>query len=109
MSVFRKVNDSGIIITCDCGCGDTVIIECESSDDDTGYFFMTYANYNWHTEQLGSFDIFKEKLKKIWRIIRNKDHHYSDIRMDREDFKVFKDYINSTHNRSRICRLDVRP
>ena len=40
------------------------------------------------------FGVLKEKMKKIWSIIRNKDHYYLDIVMSKEDFQEFKEWIN---------------
>lgn len=95
MAVFKGVNEDGLIITCECGCGDMVKLEFEPDDYSNEIFFMTYYNANWGRDQAGAFDVFKEKMRKIWRIIRNKDHHYSDIRMNKTDFEVFKEYVNS--------------
>lgn len=94
MAVFKDVNEDGLIITCGCGCGDTVKMEFDI-EGGYEYFFMAYAKSDWYNEQHGVFDRLVGKLHKIWRIIRNKDHHYSDIRMTRADFEVFKEYINS--------------
>ena len=37
---------------------------------------------------------FKIKMKKIWFILRGKDYCYSDTVMTKEDFEVFKEYVN---------------
>ena len=51
-------------------------------------------NGNFYKDQYGMLGILKEKLKKIWAIIRNKDYYYSDVVMNGEDFNRFKEYIN---------------
>ena len=59
------------------------------------FCYVTILSVNWYRSQgktLGY--IIKGKLKKIWAIIRNKDFYYSEICMNREDFKVFREYIN---------------
>lgn len=55
---------------------------------------MSYMNGNFYKDQYGMLGILKEKLKKIWAIIRNKDYYYSDVVMNGEDFNRFKEYIN---------------
>lgn len=99
MPIYRDIRDGedGMIVSCDCGCGDTVKLEFDVDDPFGGpdFFFMSYYNSNWYRDQHGAFDAFREKIRKIWRIIRNKDHHYSDIRMSREEFEEFRKYVNS--------------
>ena len=53
---------------------------------------MTYTNGNFYNEQGSGW---RNKLKKIWAIIRNKDFYYSDVIMKKDEFIEFKDYINS--------------
>lgn len=55
---------------------------------------MSYLNGDFYRGQYGVFRCMVEKLKKIWRIIRNKDFYYTDVRMNKEDFQKFKEYVN---------------
>lgn len=64
-------------------------------DNSFGDFsFMCFTNGNFYKDQYGSLGVFKNKCKKIFAIIRNKDYHYSDIVMSKEDFQEFKNYVN---------------
>ena len=38
--------------------------------------------------------IIRDKLRKIWAIIRSKDFYYSEILMSRKDFETLREYIN---------------
>ena len=95
MAVFKNDNGDELIVIDDYGCENAVRLKIGSEYGNDHYFVMNYMNPNWYRDQNGSFDVFVWKLKKIWRIIRNKDHYYSDIMMSRADFEVFKEYINS--------------
>lgn len=92
MSVFLNKEKTELVVTCHDGCGETAHIQMV--DDDGTYFFMSYMNGNFYKEQCGVFGTFKEKCKKIWAIIRNKDYYYSDIVMKKDEFETFKEYIN---------------
>lgn len=97
MSIMMSKDKKELIVTCKCLCGDTVhFCKIEDTDDaEKEYAFMTYLNSNWYNDQdkkIGR--VIKDKLKKIWSIVRNKDYYYSDILMSKEDFQQFKDYIN---------------
>ena len=61
------------------------------NDDNELYFYQSYLSGNWYKEQAGLF----QKLKKVWRILRNKDYYYSEICMTKEDWEEFKEWVNS--------------
>lgn len=84
-----------IFVTCKCGCDDGVIIRIDDENKEYDHYaIMTYINANWYRDQRGAFGVLKWKLKKIWKIITNKDYYYSDIVMTKEDFQNFKEYVN---------------
>ena len=95
MAVLRNKDGTELFISCDCGCEQGVHIRVDKEDNDM-YFLMTYTNGNWYSDQNKTVrTVIREKLKKIWCIIKNKDFHYSDISMTPKDFQEFKEYINS--------------
>ena len=96
MSVMISSNKKELIVTCKCGCQDTIHIKVDDEDKDSDYYaIMTYHNGNWYRDQDDRIlRTIGRKLKKIWAILRNKDYYYSDVLMSCEDFKVFKEYIN---------------
>ncbi len=98
MSVMISKDKKELVVTCNCKCGDTIHfckIEEDTNYSDKEYAFLTYLNSNWYREQnKKTFRVIKEKIKRIWCIIRNKDFYYSDILMSKEDFEQFKEYIN---------------
>ncbi len=83
-----------LIMSCQCGCDEGIRIRINKDDELDDYAFVTYQNGNWYREQSGSFKTLTEKIKKIWRIIRNKDFYYSEIIMSKEDFNKFKEYVD---------------
>lgn len=89
-------NKKELIVTCECGCDNAIHIRINGDDkEDDCYVIQTYMNGNWYRDQESSvFKCIGKKLKKIWAIIRNKDFHYSEILISREDFRSYKDYIN---------------
>ena len=97
MAVMRSKDGKNLVITCRCGCDDGIRIQIVK-DDYTflqDYAWMTYLSGNFYKEQATTLSMWKEKLKKIWAIIRSKDYYYSDIILNAEDFAELKEYINS--------------
>lgn len=89
MAVFKNFKDDELIISCKCGCDEGIHFAiCDYKDGD--YAFVTHTSSNYYREQC----TFREKLKKIWAIIRNKDYYYSDVCMDKNDFEQFKEWVN---------------
>lgn len=85
----------GIFVNCGCGCGDGVLIRIDDSEKEHDqYALWEFINSDWYRAQYGAFGVLIEKLRRIWRIIRNKEYYYSDIIMSKEDFEKFREYIN---------------
>ena len=95
MSVLFSEDHTELIVSCMCGCDDMIHIKIDNDEKYDCIAFVTYLNSNWYREQEDTvWGVIKRKLQKIWRIIRGKDHYYSEILMNRDDFNVFKEYIN---------------
>ncbi len=95
MAVLKNKDSTELLISCECGCEQGVHIRIDKEDYNM-YFLMTYTNGDWYTSQDKTvWAVIREKLRKIWCIISNKDFHYSDISMTPKDFNEFKEYINS--------------
>lgn len=96
MSVLRSKDGTELIVNCSCGCDEAFRIKVNHERDDDMYFVLTYTNSNFYREQnSGMFCALGKKLKKIWRIIRNKDFCYSEICMTKQDVAEFKEYFCS--------------
>lgn len=96
MAVMISDNKKDLVINCKCGCHNAIHITVDDTEKDSDYYsFITYMNANWYRDQNdGVIQCFTRKLKKIWRIIRNKDYCYSEIMMSCDDFEQLKKYIN---------------
>ena len=96
MSVMVSEDKKELIVTCKCGCQDTIHIKVDDEDKEADYYaIQTYMNGNWYRDQDDRvLRCIGRKLKKIWTIIKNKDYYYSDVLMSREDFERYKEYIN---------------
>lgn len=92
MAVLKSKDNKELIVSCSCGCDEGVRIKIEQ--DDEYYAYQSFTNGNFFKEQHGIYGVLKEKIKKIWAIIRNKDFYYSDIVMNKEDFQEFKEWVN---------------
>lgn len=94
MAVMISGNKKDLFATCKCGCQEGVQFHISHEGDEDYYACQCFTNGNFYRDQYGMFGTLKNKLKKIWAIIRNKDYYYSDVLMSYEDFKKFKEYIN---------------
>ena len=96
MSVMISDDKKELVVTCKCGCQDTIHIKVDDEDKDADYYaIQTILSGNWYRDQDDTvIRCIRRKLKKIWAIIRNKDYYYSDVLMSREDFRKYKEYIN---------------
>ena len=95
MAIMMSKDKKELIVSCKCGCQDTIHIKVDDMDKDADYYaFMTYLNGSWYRCQDDTvLKTIGRKLKKIWAIICNKDYYYSDIVMSCDDFKQLKEYL----------------
>lgn len=93
MAVLKTKNETELIVSCKCGCEDGIHLRVDKDNDDW-YAIMTYINGNFYRDQSNIFYTLKNKIRKIWAIIRNKDYYYSDVNMSKKEYQEFKDYIN---------------
>ena len=95
MSVLLNKDKTELIVTCKCGCGDSMHIKIDKEDRDC-YAISTLMSSNWYRDQDETvFRVVCKKIAKIWSIIINKDYYYSDIVMTKNDFLEFKEYVNN--------------
>ena len=96
MAVLFNKERTEMIATCGAGDDDAVhiIIEPSVMNDDETYAYISYMNGNFYRDQDGALKTAWHKLKKIWAIIADRDFYYSEVLMDREEFKQFKQFIN---------------
>lgn len=93
MAVMISEDKKDLIVTCECDCDEGIHLHINHEDEDC-YGYQCFTNGNFYRDQYGILGTLKNKLKKIWAIIRNKDYYYSDIVMNKEDFEQFKRWIN---------------
>lgn len=76
---------------CKCGCGNGVILKADN-DKDFGISLQLVSDnfYGGYSNRKNSI---KEKIKRIWYIIRNKEYCYFDILIDRNELQEFKEFI----------------
>lgn len=95
MAVLKNQDGTELLVDCNCSCNNGVRIRIYNDDYDF-YCFMSYTNGQFFTDQNDTlWDVFTKKLKKIWAIIRNKDYYYHEVMMSKDEFNMFKEYINN--------------
>lgn len=76
---------------CNCGCHNGVTMKIEK-DEDFG-LSINLVSDNFYMRQTGVFGIIREKIKRIWCILRNKEYCYFDICMSNDDLNEFKKFV----------------
>lgn len=94
MAVLMTEDKKELIVTCKCGCESAFHIMVDDQDKDH-YCFLCFMKGDFQTEQnVSIWRTLMKKCKKLWYVLRNKDYCYSDTIMSREQFEVFREYIN---------------
>ena len=94
MAVMISEDKKDLVVTCRCGCEEGVHITISHEDGEDYYAYQCFMNGNFYKDRCGMFATLKNKLNKIWAIIRNKDYYYYDVVMTKKDFEEFKKFVN---------------
>ena len=75
---------------CRCGFMDGVVLKFDKDDDELS---LQFVSDNFYTTQNRGKMSFKEKVKRIWYIITNKEYCYFDILIDKNELQEFKEFV----------------
>lgn len=75
---------------CTCGCGNGIVLKAERVDDDTSLQLVSDLFYTMQNKGRMSL---KEKVKRIWYIIKGKEYCYFDILIDKDELQEFKEFV----------------
>ena len=86
-------NNDELVSYCSCGCQEGVHLKVTKDEDDGKNLYLSFVSDKFYSEQENSFSRLKEKLRRIWYILRNKEYHYFEIIMNENDIQDFKDFV----------------
>lgn len=84
------MNNNEYVTFCKCGCGNGVILKFDNEDDELSVQLVSDNFYS--IQNKGKMPI-KEKLKRIWYVVRGKEYCYFDILIDKNELHEFKEFI----------------
>ena len=76
---------------CKCGCGNGVVLKADN-DKDFGVSLQLVSD-NFYTGCNNRRNLFKEKIKRIWYIIRGKEYCYFDLLIEPKELQEFKEFV----------------
>lgn len=104
MAVLKDKDNKKLIVTCNCGCSSALNItmgeirEKRKVGSNTKEYWIDFSQSLFYSSTEGVFDKLKIKLKKIWKIIRNKDHSVCDIIVTEDEIKEINEFIQASVN-----------
>lgn len=84
------MNNNEYSTFCKCGCGNGVILKFDNEDDELSVQLVSDNFYS--IQNKGKMSI-KERLKRIWYIVRGKEYCYFNILIDKNELHEFKEFI----------------
>ena len=90
--MFMKKNNN-CSLYCSCGCNNGVLLKAEK-DEDFGYEISLVSDI-YYSKTAPLWTRFKEKCCRIWYIIRNKEHCYFNIFVEKEELEEFKEFVSN--------------
>lgn len=84
------MKENEYVTFCNCGCGSGVVLKFDNEDNDLS---MQLVSDNFYVMQDKGKMSFKEKMKRIWYIIRGKEYCYFDILIEKNELQEFKEFV----------------
>lgn len=75
---------------CNCGCGNGMVLKFDKEDDELS---LQLVSDNFYTMQSKNRMSLREKIKRIWYIIRGKEYCYFDLIIAKDELMRFKGFI----------------
>lgn len=85
------VNKKYTTMFCTCGCGDGVVLRADHNKN-IGISLQLVSS-NFYSGCNNKRDSIKEKIKRIWYIICEKEYCYFDILIDKDELQEFKQFV----------------
>lgn len=84
------MNENKYVTFCKCGCQEGIVLKADNDDHELS---LQLVSDNFYLMQNKGKMSLKEKLKRIWFIIRGKEYCYFDILIDEEELQEFKEFV----------------
>lgn len=84
------MKENKYVTFCKCGCCNGVVLKFDNEDNELS---IQLVSDNFYLAQIKGKMSLKEKIKRIWYIITNKEYCYFDILIDKEKLEEFKKFV----------------
>lgn len=92
MIMTNKEKDT-IALLGSCGISEGVVLQVDSCGNDIDGYDISLVSDTYYLDHYTEKNRFREKLKRIWKILRNQEYYYFDIYVSAEDIKEFKKFV----------------
>lgn len=93
MIMTNKEKDT-VALYCSCGLDEGVLLKVEKWNDDVDGLEISLVSDTFYLNHYAKTKRFKEKLKRIWTILKGEEHYYFNIYVEPGDIKEFKEFVN---------------
>ena len=88
--MFMSNENNNCAVFCNCGCNNGVILKAMDDDNEIE---ISLVSDTFHSDHTSVWQRFKEKCKRIWKIICNKEYQYFSIYLSTDDLNDFGYFI----------------
>lgn len=82
-----------IALYCSCGVSEGVLLRVDSEGNNIDGYEISLVSDTFYLNRHVNRTSFKEKLKRIWKILRNEEHNYFNIYVEAEEIEEFKKFV----------------
>ena len=82
--VYQSKDHQSVFVNCSCGCGEGLEIRLNKYSQEEGDICISMVESKWYSEQIGGWAHLKKKVKRLWRLVCNKDYYYSELILKNE-------------------------
>lgn len=88
--MFILMKENEFVTFCNCGCGNGIVLKADNEDEEVSLQIVSDSFYI--MQDKGKMSL-REKIKRIWYIVKGKEYCYFDILIGKDELQKFKEFV----------------
>jgi len=89
--IYTSKENNELIICCDCGCGDGLLWQAATFDEEDEQYFVYLTEHSWYAKQTGRI---RPYFKRLWKALRGKEYCLTELVMRKNEVADFAEFLN---------------
>jgi len=89
--IYTNKDNSELIVSCDCGCGDGLLWKANRFDEEGEQYFVSLTEHGWYAKQTGRI---KPYFRRIWKALCGKEYYLTELIMTKSEVEDLSEFLH---------------